>query len=132
MTTEEAIKRYEKEISQLKNEPSIIRNRMEPEWQAQINARSLALAALRAQQERENPKPLTPDELREMDGEPVFITHSKYGKGWCIIDWHGVNKSWFYFSKTGTSEGMTAVPITAVTYGEYWLAYRHKPKEEPK
>ena len=72
--------------------------------------------------------PLTLDQLREMDGEPVFIVHNEYGKGWCIIDWHGVNKSWFYFSKTGTAEGMTAVPVTAEPYGETWLAYRRKPE----
>ncbi len=92
----------------------------------------LAIAALRAQQEAEKNEPLTLEELREMDGEPVFITHSRHGKSWCIIDWHGVNKSWFYFSKTGTAEGMTAVPVAAATYGGYWLAYRHKPEEKTK
>ena len=96
----------------------------------------IAVAALRAQQgskgvdfDHFKNEPLTLDELREMDGEPAFITHRKYGKGWCIIDWHGVNKSWTYFSKTGTAEGMTATPVTAETYGEDWLAYRRKPKE---
>jgi hypothetical protein len=73
-------------------------------------------------------KPLTLDELLEMDGEPVFVTHSKMGKGWCVIDWHGVNKSWTYFSRTGTAEGMTAVPIRAADYGESWQAYRRKPE----
>lgn len=96
------------------------------------DALDTAIAALRAQQEAEKNDPLTLDELREMQWEPVFVTHSKHGKGWCIIDWHGVNKTWAYFSKTGTAEGMTAVPITAATYGETWLAYRHKPKEGMK
>ena len=34
-----------------------------------VEACSVALAALRAQQEQEDPKPLTLDELRQMDGE---------------------------------------------------------------
>ena len=33
-----------------------------------------ALAALREQQEREENEPLTLEELREMDGEPVWLS----------------------------------------------------------
>lgn len=73
--------------------------------------------------------PLTLDELLEMDGEPVFIVSKRYGNGWCIVQWHGVSKSWMYFSRTGTAEGMTATPITAREYGDDWSAYRRKPEE---
>lgn len=47
----------------------------------------LALAALRNQQERENPKPLTLEELKERVGKPVWVTH-KDGSGarWGIVD----------------------------------------------
>lgn len=73
--------------------------------------------------------PLTLEELREMDGEPVFIVSKRYGNGWCIVQWHGVSKSWMYFSRTGTAEGMTATPITAREYGDDWSAYRRKPED---
>lgn len=73
--------------------------------------------------------PLILEELREMDGEPVFIVSKRYGNGWCIVQWHGVSKSWMYFSRTGTAEGMTATPITAREYGDDWIAYRRKPEE---
>ena len=69
-------------------------------------------------------EPLTLDELREMDGGPIYVTTKNYGDGWCILNWHGVNKSYTYFSRTGTSEGMTATPLSAKTYGDLWLAYR--------
>lgn len=75
-------------------------------------------------------EPLTLDELREMDGEPIYVTTENYGDGWCILNWHGVNKSYTYFSRTGTSEGMTATPISAKTYGDWWLAYRRPPEGE--
>ena len=73
--------------------------------------------------------PLTLEELREMDGDPVFIVSKRYGNGWCIVQWHGVSKSWMYFSRTGTAEGMTATPITAREYGDDWSAYRRKPED---
>ena len=75
-------------------------------------------------------EPLTLDELREMDGQPIYVTTKNYGDGWCILNWHGVNKSYTYFSHTGTSEGMTATPISAKTYGDWWLAYRRPPEGE--
>ena len=75
-------------------------------------------------------EPLTLDELREMDGGPIYVTTKNYGDGWCILNWHGVNKSYTYFSRTGTSEGMTATPLSAKTYGDLWLAYRRPPEGE--
>lgn len=76
--------------------------------------------------------PLTLDEMLEIDGEPVFIVSKKHGTGWCIVQWLGVNKSWMYFSRTGTAEGMTATPITMREYGDDWLAYHRKPEEGTK
>lgn len=75
-------------------------------------------------------EPLTLDELREMDVGPIYVTTKNYGDGWCILNWHGVNKSYTYFSRTGTSEGMTATPLSAKTYGDLWLAYRRPPEGE--
>lgn len=74
--------------------------------------------------------PLTLKQLREMDEVPIYVVTEKRGKGWCILSWHGVNKSFTFFSKTGTSEGMTAVPLSASTYGDRWLAYRRPPEND--
>lgn len=75
-------------------------------------------------------EPLTLEQLREMDEVPIYVVTEKRGKGWCILSWHGVNKSFTFFSKTGTSEGMTAVPLSASTYGDRWLAYRRPPEND--
>ena len=75
-------------------------------------------------------EPLTIEQLREINGEPIYVTTKNYGDGWCILNWHGVNKSYTYFSRTGTSEGMTATPLSAKTYGDLWLAYRPPPEGE--
>lgn len=49
------------------------------------NACTLAIDALRAQSERENPKPLTPDELRQMvdSGEWAWVEMNFGTVGWC-------------------------------------------------
>lgn len=73
-------------------------------------------------------EPLTIEQLREMDGVPIYVITEKRGSGWCILSWHGVKKSYTYFSRTGTSEGMTATPLSAKTYGDLWLAYRRPPE----
>ena len=81
-------------------------------------ALDMAIAALSQPNE-----PLTLDELREMDGEPVWFVDIKgrkwYPPGWAIVDRENclvrLVKSWN--------------PIFFEKYGEWWLAYR-RPKEE--
>lgn len=73
-------------------------------------------------------EPLTLEQLREMDEIPIYVVTEKYGSGWCVLNWHGVKKSYTYFSRTGTSEGMTATPLSAKTYGDLWIAYRRPPE----
>lgn len=96
--------------------------------QAVLDACVLAVAALREQEERENPNPLTLEELRQMDGEPVFLvdlvhkseleTPNLWG-GWIVFTSHNTNgfipRSGGFFSNDG--------------YGKTWLSYRSKPKE---
>mgnify|MGYP001860895203 CR=1 FL=1 len=72
-------------------------------------------------------EPLTIEQLREMNETPIYVVTETYGSGWCILNWHGVNKSYTYFSRTGTPEGMTATPLSAKTYGDLWTAYRRPP-----
>ena len=86
-------------------------------------ALDMAIAALSPPNE-----PLTIEQLREMNETPIYVVTEKYGSGWCILNWHGVNKSYTYFSRTGTPEGMTATPLSAKTYGDLWIAYRRSPE----
>lgn len=77
----------------------------------------IVLAALRAQQERENPQPLTLEELRRMDGEVVYIPESEeYFGGMGIVSVSqervvdvGVPKFGYWLFRE---------------YGEGWRAYR--------
>lgn len=85
---------------------------------------ALAESALREQEERENPKPLTLDELLEMDGEPVWIRAKHYGIYADIVN------------IMGKEDGERRVHFS-INYrlqengcGKTWLAYRNKPKED--
>ena len=69
-------------------------------------------------------EPLTIEELREMDGEPVWIVdvgpHKWYGPGWAIVDRDNclvrTAKNWN--------------PVFFERYGERWIAYRCPPEGE--
>ena len=105
MTNEEAIKVLRTESIELGGSvPSVCRF-----WEAL----DIAISALRQQEcVGEANKALTLDELRQMDGEPVWCVslgaELSRGNGWYI----GVN-NWFMNG-----------------YGKTWLAYRQKPEED--
>lgn len=86
----------------------------------------ISIAALQAQAERDNPKPLSLEELRGMDGEPVyFVEHEKI---WHISAWVLCIKpenDWFRF----ITVSMEPMYRNAKNYGKTWLAYHYKPKE---
>ena len=69
-------------------------------------------------------EPLTIEELREMDGEPVWIVdvgpHKWYGPGWAIVDRDNC--------LVRTVKNWNAVFFES--YGERWLAYRRPPEGE--
>lgn len=69
-------------------------------------------------------EPLTLDELREMEGEPVWIVdvgpHKWYGPGWAIVDRDNC--------LVRTVKNWNAVFFES--YGERWLAYRRPPEGE--
>ena len=101
--------------------------------QKRIDALNMAISALRQQEHfREVTKkvePLTLDELRQMDGEPV----------WCEIYIKGQPS--FYGivhgeTVTGFISGDDKPANLAITnfgaYGLAWLAYRQKPEEDHK
>ena len=68
--------------------------------------------------------PLTLEQLRKMDGEPVWIVdvgpHKWYGPGWAIVDRDNClvrsAKNWN--------------PVFFERYGERWIAYRRPPEGE--
>lgn len=83
-----------------------------------------AATALREKAERENPpKPLTLEELRQMDGEPVWLEpNTKWEHlqgGWFLVDVDN-NKLWHPFDIAGPLDKKP----------ENYKLYRHKPKEE--
>jgi len=89
-----------------------------------------ALEALYEKKEREQTenKPLTLEELIEIDGEPVWITlpFNKYTGHWAIC----------YGLRDRKKHGRELVDFGMGSYeymdeyGEEWIAYRNKPKEE--
>ena len=67
-------------------------------------------------------QPLTLDELRKMDGEPVWVQSPgvpEYGR-WAIVE--GVGENCLFLHDD----------FTCHDYGKTWLAYRQKPKEIQK
>lgn len=88
-------------------------------WKKLRPALEMAISALRAQQEAEKNEPLTLDELREMDGEPVWVDciDSKGYGCWMLVD--------------VPNECLNNRVYCAVfeDYGESWLAYRRKLEE---
>lgn len=82
-------------------------------------ALDMAIAALSQPNE-----PLTLEQLRKMDGEPVWIVdigpHKWYGPGWAIVDRDNclvrTVKNWN--------------PVFFEKYGERWLAYCRPPERQ--
>ena len=88
----------------------------------------MCLSALRAQQELESSlkvlesnEPLTVDELREMDGEPVYIHSDTFSGdcGWRVVKKASVLDIQFTYGDC----------FLFTFYGKSWIAYRRKPKE---
>ncbi len=86
-----------------------------------VTACDMAIAALQAQQERENQKPLTLDELRQMDGGPVWV---EFHLGLFTPVWMLVN------APEHAAYDSLHQKVCFDCYGDAWLAYRHKPKED--
>lgn len=85
--------------------------------------RDFLLSAIREKQERMNPQPLTLDELRQMDGEPVFVKSLVLSdEEWCIV----------FVERDGEISAYVPSydpPYFSIDYGKEWIAFRHKPKE---
>ncbi len=83
----------------------------DPEYDAAV---ALAVAALRAQVEAERNEPLTLEQLREMDGEPVWV---KTLGVWGLVD--------VALDLVVTRKG----DLSLCVYGGTGRLYRHKPPE---
>ena len=89
-----------------------------------------AFKALRGQEEAEKNEPLTLEELREMDGEPVYVvSYNSDETGWrivdSVVDYRGAvfdsDRVNVFFNDSFLEDGRTI--------NEEWFAYLRKPKE---
>lgn len=77
--------------------------------------------------------PLTLEELREMDGEPVWIKSDNWhckGKWGLVSVWTGPTGDKFAVYVFNTKTGATLYPNQE--YGRCWTAYRRRPEEGTK
>ncbi len=122
MTIQEAIK-------QLDGAEVLLLNRKDFAFNEAI---IVAITALREKAEREDPKPLTIEELRQMDGEPVWVANLRTPdqSEYCVI-FFDTESYKIYGDKFGTAAipGIENTWYPFKTYEKEWLAYRHKPKE---
>ena len=99
-------------------------------------ALDMAISALKEQDVTDKDvgrnEPLTLDELRKMDGEPVWVSvsnnwhESGVSEGWCIVRFHSEDdrvRVYVYDTRHG------ARFFAQQDYGESWIAYRQKPEE---
>lgn len=65
---------------------------------------------------------LTLEDLKEMDGEPVWVTSTNNGRGrsWALVD-----------RKYEVCRAVHGGLAVFENYGKTWLAYRRKPEEAP-
>jgi hypothetical protein len=82
------------------------------------------VAALSEQAEREDPKPLTLKQLRERDGNPVYIWFNSINAGWWDI-----YRDEARFENHACMIYFAIVPLKKSYYGKTYLAYDHPPKE---
>lgn len=82
--------------------------------------KKFAADAIKEKLERENPQPLTIEELRQINGEPVWLDDKDEpsNTGWVV--WTSEHTK--YWIEASLDPG----------YGSIWTAYRHKPKEVEK
>lgn len=121
MTREEAIKVLQNEVNCAQNDRcSLSCDSCEffvTDDQVQT-AHETAISALQQQGNKRN-EPLTLDELREMDGEPVWVEHYNGGE-WVVVHWN-------IYGRITTAYN---AELRYDEYGERWTAYRQKTEED--
>lgn len=92
---------------------------------------AVGIAALRAQQEQEDPKTLTLDELRQMEGEPVWVVYDVAVEGIDLLSfWALVEVAEASIFLTNNLGGRTEYAADVEFEDDGITVYRHKPKEE--
>ena len=90
--------------------------------QTTIDAIDMAISALRQQETVTNRnEPLTLDELRRMEGQPVYIVENT--EYWAIVN--SFDQAGVYLLSYGNPDDYGYFGL----YGKTWLAYRQKPEE---
>ena len=89
----------------------------------------IAISALHTEQAMPPNAPLTLEELREMDGEPVWIQPAARGgkipARWMLLECFSEDADLYLFRPvSGISQGYTGIGC-----GRTWLAYRSRPEE---
>ena len=118
MTNEEAIKVLRTESVELGgNAVSVCRF---------LEALDMAISALRQQEHfrdlTKKMEPLTLDELRRMEGQPVYIVENT--EYWAIVN--SFDQAGVYLLSYGNPDDYGYFGF----YGKTWLAYRQKPEED--
>lgn len=117
MTIEEIIKVLDEIAEGFENLSAEVcaRNDLRALWEGRAKGIRQAIALLKTHPEAQPNEPLTLEELRGMDGEPVYIVHknSKYTR-WYI---------WNNKPVDDIHDGLDG-------YGVFWSAYRRPPKED--
>lgn len=125
MTREEAIEWMQEEKASFERAPDLNGCPMTEYWQKAIDVYDMAISALRRQEHfREVTKkvePLTLDELRKMDGEPVYCVEITGRKEWLFRRDGGFADMYGEF----TSDDF----MVWDNYGKLWWCYRQKPEE---
>ena len=93
-------------------------------------AMQMAITALREKAEREDPQPLTLEELQKIEKEPVWL-HNQKPRPWqemvMLVEVGEVRLTRYctFWSFGDECE----LDFNPNEYGKTWTAYRHKPKE---
>ena len=86
----------------------------------------IAISALRAQSDTPPNDPLTPEELREMDGEPVWVVElNGYPPHWGLVYWCRKNKRNIVYVTINNGASICAETLLAAG----GKIYRRKPEE---
>lgn len=119
MQIDKAIAYFESEVRFCERAPAGNLAHQTLDWVRVMEASRTALEALREKKARENPQPLTREELLQLEGEPVWAVHNFYGAEWVVIRW----------DRASTVATAYKTCLRACDYGDAWVAYRHKPEE---
>ena len=136
MTTEEQIAALQKEYNMVLL--AVLTSPEEPPRKSvsYLEALKAGIIAIRAQQERENPKPLTMEDMLKMDGEYIWLIDKNEDmtfSGWAVCT--GKKIYYFYFNENcpiGCASRDLSDKYDARAYGKEWFAYRCPPKEDAK